>query len=42
MIPMALPALGGMTVALVTLFVVPVLYAMREELRFARWPGRSS
>lgn len=33
MIPMALPALGGMTVALVTLFVVPALYAIREELR---------
>jgi len=33
MIPMALPALGGMTVALVTLFVVPALYSIREELR---------
>jgi len=31
MIPMAIPAFGGMTVALITLFVVPVLYAAREE-----------
>jgi copper/silver efflux system protein len=31
MIPMAIPTFGGMTVALITLFVVPVLYAFREE-----------
>jgi copper/silver efflux system protein len=31
MIPMAIPAFGGMTVALITLFVVPVLFAAREE-----------
>lgn len=31
MIPMAIPAFGGMAVALVTLFVVPVLYAIKEE-----------
>lgn len=31
MIPMAIPAFGGMTIALITLFVVPVLYATREE-----------
>ena len=31
MIPMAIPAFGGMTVALISLFVVPVLYAAREE-----------
>jgi len=31
MIPMAIPAFGGMTVALITLFVVPVLYSAREE-----------
>lgn len=31
MVPMAIPAFGGMTVALITLFVVPVLYAYREE-----------
>jgi Cu(I)/Ag(I) efflux system membrane protein CusA/SilA len=33
MIPMAIPAFGGMLVALITLFVVPVLFAWREELR---------
>lgn len=31
MIPMAIPAFGGMTVALITLFIVPVLYSAREE-----------
>lgn len=31
MLPMALPILGGMTVALFTLFVVPTLYAWRQE-----------
>jgi len=33
MIPMAIPAFGGMTIQLITLFIVPVLYAMREERR---------
>jgi Cu(I)/Ag(I) efflux system membrane protein CusA/SilA len=36
MAPMALPSVGGMTIALITLFVVPVLYASEEELRM-RW-----
>ncbi len=31
MVPMAIPAFGGMLMALLTLFVVPVLYAWREE-----------
>lgn len=31
MIPMAIPAFGGMTVALITLFVVPVLYSWKAE-----------
>ena len=31
MIPMAIPAFGGMVVAAVTYFVVPVLYSLREE-----------
>lgn len=31
MIPMAIPVFGGMTIALITLFIVPVLFAMREE-----------
>ena len=33
MIPMAVPSIGGMAVELVTLFVVPVLYCAREEVR---------
>lgn len=33
MIPMALPAVGGMSVALITLFVVPVLYSAVEEIK---------
>lgn len=36
MIPMAIPAFGGMAVALITLFVVPVLYAAREEYQMKR------
>lgn len=36
MIPMAIPAFGGMTIALITLFVVPVLYAAREEYLIKR------
>ncbi len=36
MIPMALPAVGGMSVALITLFVVPVLYSAMEEMKL-RW-----
>lgn len=31
MIPMAIPAFGGMLMALLTLFIVPVLYAWRME-----------
>ena len=31
MVPMAIPAFGGMLIELVTLFVVPVLYAMWKE-----------
>ena len=33
MIPMAIPAFGGMLIALITLFVVPVLYSWRAELQ---------
>ncbi len=36
MIPMAIPAFGGMAVALITLFVVPVLYSAREEYLIKR------
>ncbi len=31
MIPMAIPAFGGMTIALITLFVVPILYSAWKE-----------
>jgi Cu(I)/Ag(I) efflux system membrane protein CusA/SilA len=33
MIPMAIPAFGGMVLASVTYFIVPVLYSLREERR---------
>ncbi len=36
MIPMAIPSFGGMLVALITLFVVPVLYSWKEELRITK------
>ncbi|MDC6354944.1 MULTISPECIES: efflux RND transporter permease subunit [unclassified Robiginitalea] len=36
MIPMAIPSFGGMLIALITLFVVPVLYSWREEYRLNR------
>ena len=39
MLPMALPSVGGMMVALMTLFVVPVLYCAMEERKIARQPA---
>ncbi|MBT8467837.1 MAG: efflux RND transporter permease subunit [Deltaproteobacteria bacterium] len=36
MVPMALPSIGGVVLALVTLFTVPVLYSIGEERRFKR------
>lgn len=36
MMPMAIPTFGGMLFALITLFVVPVLYASWQERRLAR------
>ena len=36
MIPMAIPSVGGMVIALLTLFTVPVLYSLREERRSAQ------
>jgi Cu(I)/Ag(I) efflux system membrane protein CusA/SilA len=35
MLPMAIPSFGGMSIALLTVFVVPVLYCWREEARFS-------
>ncbi|MCA0931720.1 efflux RND transporter permease subunit [Lutimonas saemankumensis] len=36
MIPMAIPAFGGMLIALITLFVVPVLYSIRAEMKLKK------
>ncbi len=36
MIPMAIPSFGGMLIALITLFVVPVLFSWRKELQQQR------
>ncbi|MBE0663852.1 MAG: efflux RND transporter permease subunit [Bacteroidales bacterium] len=36
MIPMAIPAFGGMIFAAVTYFIVPVLYSLREERKLKR------
>ena len=36
MIPMAIPSFGGMTVALITLLIVPVLYSMWAEYKARR------
>ncbi|HMQ00944.1 MAG TPA: efflux RND transporter permease subunit, partial [Cyclobacteriaceae bacterium] len=36
MIPMAIPAFGGMAVALITLFIVPVLYSWYEEINIKK------
>jgi Cu(I)/Ag(I) efflux system membrane protein CusA/SilA len=40
MVPMALPSIGGMGAILLTLFVVPVLYAWVEERRIGQGQGR--
>jgi copper/silver efflux system protein len=34
MVPMALPSFGGMTVVLITVFVVPTLYCLVKEINF--------
>ncbi len=36
MIPMAIPSFGGMLIALITLFVVPVLYALYQEFQLKK------
>ena len=36
MIPMAIPAFGGMVVAAITYFVVPVFYCWREEIKIRK------
>jgi copper/silver efflux system protein len=34
MIPMAIPIFGGMTLAYLTMFTVPVLYCLVEEMKW--------
>jgi Cu(I)/Ag(I) efflux system membrane protein CusA/SilA len=41
MVPMAIPTFGGMTVAILTVFVVPTLYCWIEEAKFS-WSNRKS
>ncbi len=36
MVPMAIPAFGGMIVAAITYFIVPTLYSMREEYKLKK------
>ena len=36
MVPMAIPSFGGMTIAILTVFVVPTLYCFVEEIKFKR------
>ncbi|MBU4264187.1 MAG: efflux RND transporter permease subunit [Proteobacteria bacterium] len=36
MVPMAIPSFGGMSIALLTVFVVPVLYCWREECKLQK------
>ena len=39
MIPMAIPSFGGMTVVVITVFVVPVLYSAIAEFKLKRKPA---
>ncbi|MCA6074072.1 efflux RND transporter permease subunit [Fulvivirga sedimenti] len=34
MVPMAIPIFGGMTIAIITMFIVPVLYGWHQEILF--------
>jgi len=36
MIPMAIPSFGGMALSLITVFLVPVLYSLREEVKLKK------
>tara|TARA_Y100001933_G_C18580627_1_gene389613 strand:- start:350 stop:550 length:201 start_codon:yes stop_codon:yes gene_type:complete len=38
MVPMAIPSFGGMLIALITLFVVPVLYSYYKEVQIKFQP----
>jgi len=39
MVPMAILSFGGMTVVLITVFLVPVLYCALEERKLKRVKG---
>jgi Cu(I)/Ag(I) efflux system membrane protein CusA/SilA len=39
MMPMAIPSFGGMTVEVVTMFIVPVVYCALKELRLKTAPA---
>lgn len=41
MIPMAIPSFGGMLIALITLFVVPVLFSWRKESKILKAENES-
>lgn len=36
MIPMAIPTFGGMLVSILTIFIVPSLYSLREEIKLSK------
>ena len=40
MIPMAIPSFGGMAVALITVFIVPLLHGAHRERQFKCAIGR--
>jgi len=42
MVPMAIPIFGGMTIAILTIFVVPILYSMWKEKGLQTAPPRPS
>jgi len=42
MVPMAIPSFGGMTVVIITIFVVPVLYSMIKERQIKKMGRRGS
>lgn len=41
MIPMAIPTFGGMLIQVITMFVVPVLFSMWQERKWARINAKS-
>ena len=38
MLPMAIPSFGGMVIAIITMFTVPVLYSTWQEMRVKKLP----